>query len=472
MVNRIVDVLWERPARIVVLSFVMVALVGAVLLMLPAASTTEESLGFRDAFFTAVSAVCVTGLIVVDTPVYFSLFGHIVILILIQIGGLGIMAFSLAVVFLTKKRLSVGETELLSYMLNEEDRTTLRGQLVSVIVFTIAIELLGTLLLIAPMYRSNVASPVWVAFFHAVSAFCNAGFSLFSDSLTRFSGNVVVNVTVSGLIIAGGIGFFTLTVLRDDLAKIFRFINPFSGERDRSGRIRPLLFRQRPELRYLRSESTVVALQGTAILLFAGFISFYLFETDGVLRSVVLGEKYLQSFFQSVTLRTAGFNTVDISLLRPATLLLMLPFMFIGAASGGTAGGVKLGTLATIWADIRRFATGKEDAVLLYRRVSRKTIAEAYILVIGGVAIVFLAGLVLMLTEVATLEVLLFEIVSALGTVGLSAGLTGNLSGGGRWVIIMLMFLGRLGPLTLVVALRPKISGSAVKYPDGIVPIG
>jgi trk system potassium uptake protein len=467
VVNRIMDMLWERPARIVALSFLLVALVGAALLMLPAATTVEEPMSFLNAFFTAVSAVCVTGLIVVDTPVYFTLFGQLVILSLIQIGGLGIMAFSLAVVFLTRKRLSVGETELLSYMLNEEDRTTLRGQLVSVIAFTLTLELLGAALLTVPMYRAGVEAPVWIALFHAVSAFCNAGFSLFSDSLVRFSGNLTVNFTVSLLIIAGGLGFFTLTVLRDDVVKVFRYISPFGSDRER-----PFLFRNRPELRYLRSESAVVSLRGTAILLTAGFITFYLFEADGVLQNISLGEKYLQSFFQSVTLRTAGFNTADISLVRPVTLLLMIPFMFVGAASGGTAGGIKLGTLATIWADMKRFVTGQEDAVLLYRRVPRRTIAEAYILVVGGIAIVFLASLVLVVTESAPLEELLFEIVSALGTVGLSAGVTGELSVPGRWIVIALMFLGRLGPLTLVVALRPKQPGRDVKYPDGIVPIG
>jgi trk system potassium uptake protein TrkH len=458
--------LWERPARIVILSFLVVALAGAGFLMLPGA-TTGETLSFSDAFFTATSAVCVTGLIVVDTPVFFSLFGHIIILTLIQIGGLGIMAFSLAVVFLTRKRLSVGEVELLSYMLNEEDRSTLRRQLVSVILFTFSIELIGMVLLIAPMARSGAGNPVWLALFHAVSAFCNAGFSLFSDSLMGFSGDLTVNFTISGLIIAGGIGFLTLTVLRDDLVKVVRYLRPSRGRADT-----PLLFRRRPEFRYLRSEFAVISLRGAAILLLSGFLLVYLLESNGVLQDVNLGEKYLQAFFQSVTLRTAGFNTADISLLRPATLLVMIPFMFIGAASGGTAGGVKLGTVAVIWADIRRFVRGSDDAVLLYRRVPRRTVSEAYVLVVGGVIIVFLAGVIMTMLEEFSLEVLLFEIVSALGTVGLSAGITADLSGLGKWLLVVLMFLGRLGPLTLVVALRPRSTGGEAKYPDGVIPVG
>ncbi len=467
MIRRLVVLLWERPARIIILSFILVALAGAALLMLPIATVSTEPFPFLDAFFTAVSAVCVTGLIVVDTPVFFSTFGHAVILLLIQIGGLGIMAFSLAVVFMTRKRLSVGETELLSYMLNEEDRTSLKRQLLSVLFFTITIEVIGTLLLVMPMKGAGSGNAVWLAAFHAVSAFCNAGFSLFSDSLMRFTDNVLVNVTVAALIIAGGIGFFTLTVLRDDLVKVFRYFFPLRADAST-----PLVFRRRPVLRYLKSESTVIAVRGTAILIIAGFVAIYLLERSGVLGNSDLAVKYLQAFFQSVTLRTAGFNTIDISLLAPATLLVMVPFMFIGAATGGTAGGVKLGTVAAIGADVRRFLRGDNDAVLFYRRVPRRTISEAYILVVGGIVIVGMAAIIMVMSEEAVLEVILFEIVSALGTVGLSAGLTADLSALGKFLIIVLMFIGRLGPLTLVVALRPRKRGTDVRYPDGVVPIG
>ncbi|HKL21104.1 MAG TPA: potassium transporter TrkG, partial [Tichowtungia sp.] len=246
MVNRILELLWMRPARIVALSFFLVALVGAVVLMLPVANDVPGGLSFWDAFFTAASAVCVTGLIVVDTPVAFTLFGEIVILILIQIGGLGIMAFSLSAIFLRRKRLSVGESELLSYMLNEEDRTTLRSQLLSIVGFTLVIEIVGAALLFAPM-RSSAGDhgALWLAVFHAVSAFCNAGFSLFSDSLVRYADNLVVNATISGLIIAGGIGFTTMTVFRDDIDAWVRHLTP-----GRWGGNTPRLFRTSPAWRY------------------------------------------------------------------------------------------------------------------------------------------------------------------------------------------------------------------------------
>jgi trk system potassium uptake protein TrkH len=225
-------------------------------------------------------------------------------------------------------------------------------------------------------------------------------------------------------------------------------------------------------LGYQRSESSRIALRGTAILIIAGTILFYLLESGNVMGHFLLPRKYLASLFQSVTLRTAGFNTVDIAALSRGTLLMAIPFMFVGAASGGTAGGIKLGTVAVVWSDIRRFALGRRDAELMYRRIPRRTVSQAYVLVVTGVVLVFVSLVVLSLTESAPLEVVLFEIVSALGTVGLSAGLTGELTTFGRVLIILLMFLGRLGPLTLVVALQPRPEPGEVRYPDGNPPIG
>lgn len=461
MIGSIIDLLWRQPARVVALSFFSVAVLGALILSLPIARTGDVPLAPIDAFFTATSAVCVTGLIVVDTPVYFSAFGEGVLLILIQIGGLGIMAFSLSAVFLTRKRLSVGESELLSFMLNEEDRTSLRGQLVKVLLFTFLIEFIGASLLL-PFVDAGEGSSLWFALFHAVSAFCNAGFSLHSDSLMGYADNVPVNVTISALILLGGIGFATLSVIQKDLHVYIRGKFQFL----------PKVFQREHTYAFDRSESSRVALWGTIVLLVAGAIAFYAVEGTRALRGTPLGEKYLVSLFQSVTLRTAGFNTIDFSILHRGTLLVMVPFMFIGAASGGTAGGIKIGTIAVVWSDIKRFVIGKRDAVLFFRRVPRRTISQAYVLVVAGGATVLVAAVVLAITETATLEVIIFEIVSALGTVGLSAGLTGELTAFGKSVIIVLMFLGRLGPLTLFLAFRPRKKDESVRYPDANLPIG
>lgn len=450
MIGRILDGLWRQPARVVALSFVAVAFVGAVALSLPVARAGTERLAPVDALFTATSAVCVTGLIVVDTPSFFSGFGEAVLLLLIQIGGLGIMAFSLSAVFLTRKRLSVGEGELLSFMLNEEDRTNLRGQLLRIIAFTFSIEAVGALLLMTVM-ESPDHSTIWLAVFHSVSAFCNAGFSLFSDSLSRYITNPVVNATIGGLIVFGGLGFATLSL---GFARIHSRLRGVDSPR------------------YSRREASRIAFAGTLILVAVGAVVFYVIESGGVLGGENLATKYVASIFQSITFRTAGFNTIDFTAVHRGTLLAVLPLMFIGAASGGTAGGVKIGTIAVVWADLRRFLFGRTDAVLVFRRVPRRTISQAYVLVVVGFVTAFIASIVLSFVEVAPVETILFEVVSALGTVGLSAGLTPQLSTTGKIVVIVLMFLGRLGPLTLFVAFRPRRSDESVRYPDANVPIG
>ncbi len=452
MVTLIIRLLWRRPARLVSLSFVSVALVGAALLSLPIAAADGVPLPFGAALFTAVSAVCVTGLIVVDTATVFSPFGHGVILLLIQIGGLGIMVFTMATVFLVRKRFSLGEAELLSFMLNENNYSSLGVQLRRMLVVTVGFELAGTALLAAAMYShtDGVFQAAWYGLFHAVSAFCNAGFALFSDSLERFVYAPVVNLTVMALIVAGGIGFGTITVLRGEAHRTFR------------------LRRLRPP----RSLSARVALYGTGALIVSGAILIYLIEGQRSFVGMTLPRKYLAAIFQSVTLRTAGFNTVPFASLNRATLLVMIPFMFIGAASGGTAGGVKIGTVAALFADFRRFFSRRHDAWIFNRRLSGRLITQAMVLVVSGVLVALAASVVLSITEDAPLESIMFEVVSALGTVGLSAGLTPHLSDPGRAVVILLMFVGRLGPLTLLAAFRPERGGADIRVPEGVLTIG
>ncbi|MCG8481068.1 MAG: TrkH family potassium uptake protein [Spirochaetales bacterium] len=452
MVALIVRLLWRRPARLVSLSFVSVALAGAVLLSLPAATAAGVPLPFGDALFTAVSAVCVTGLIVVDTATVFSPFGQGVILLLIQIGGLGIMVFTMATVFLVRKRFSLGEAELLSFMLSENNYSALGVQLRRVLSVTVGFELAGAVVLAAAMYShaDGVLQAAWYGLFHAVSAFCNAGFALFSDSLERFVNAPAVNLTVMVLIVAGGIGFGTIAVLRGEAHRTFRF-----------GRLRPP-----------RSLSARVAIYGTGILIVSGAILIYLIEGRRSLADMTLPEKYLAAIFQSVTLRTAGFNTVPFGALNRATLLVMIPFMFIGAASGGTAGGVKIGTAAALFADFRRFFTRRRDARIFNRRLAGRLITQAMVLVVSGVSVALAATIVLAITEEAALEVVMFEVVSALGTVGLSAGLTPRLSDAGRVVVMLLMFVGRLGPLTLLAAFRPERGGVDIRVPEGVLTIG
>ncbi len=457
--ERLIALLWRSPARVVVLSFACTALVGAALLMLPFATVPGISLTFLDALFTAVSAVCVTGLIVVDTPETFALFGRIVILMLIQIGGLGIMAFSLASVTLIRQRLTASEAELLSFMLNQRNRARVKSQLNEVFIYTIMFELIGAVILTLAMRRhaGSLLEAFGLGLFHAVSAFCNAGFALFSDSLEQFSASFAVNMTVIVLIIAGGIGFSTMILFEEEVGVLLR-------RRGKRGTPPGRLFR--------RSAATRTAVSGTVALVAIGCVLVYLFEARGVLAERSLSEKYLAALFQSVTLRTAGFNTVPFGSLALSTVLIMIPFMFVGGASGGTAGGIKIGTIAVLIADFRRHLRGDRDASLFGRRIDRKVVSQAMVLVIAGISVAFLATIVLSVSETAPFESLLFEVVSAIGTVGLSVGITGALSPIGRLVIIALMFIGRLGPLTLLTAIQPPSGHRELRYPESDIVVG
>ncbi len=472
--TRWLELLWDRPARIVSASFVTVALVGTALLMIPAATTAPGALRFLDALFTATSAVCVTGLIVVDTATAFTTFGQGVILLLIQIGGLGIMAFTVSTVYLVRRRLTMDEAELLSFMLNERNRHVVARQLRDVILLTFAIEAVGAVVLTAAFVARGTAvgTAVWYGVFHAVSAFCNAGFALFSDSLEQFVSAPVINVSVMLLIVAGGIGFGPLILFRRD---------PVPQVADAADE--PLTYQPRivsggrmagvgRRLGMPQALAARVAVTGTVVLIILGAVLYYLLEARHALLGMSLPRKYLAALFQSVTLRTAGFDTVAFSDVRRATLLVTLPFMFIGGASGGTAGGIKIGSAAVLVAEVRRFLLRQRDAVVFHRRLAGRLITQAVVLSMAGVAAVFVATTMLSITETAPLETIVFEVVSALGTVGLSTGLTGTLSDTGRVVVVLLMFVGRLGPLTLFAALRPEGKTANVRVPEGELPVG
>ncbi|MEX2442883.1 MAG: potassium transporter TrkG [Alkalispirochaeta sp.] len=473
--SRIITLLWERPARVVSASFVAVAILGAIVLILPAATTAPGSLSFLDALFTSTSAVCVTGLIVVDTPTAFTPFGHGVILVLIQMGGLGIMAFAISTVFLVRRRLTMSEAELLSFMLNEKNRHVVARQLRNVIAVALAVEMVGAVLL-AGAFVSHGQAPAqaaWYGAFHAVSAFANAGFALFSDSLEQFVHAPLINIVVMVLITTGGIGFGSLLIFSGGVRKADG-IDDIQGELVYQPRIGLVGSRSslRRRFREPRALPVRVALVGTATLLAVGTILFYLLEARNSLLGMSILHKYLASLFQSVTFRTAGFNTVSFAEVRRATLLVALPLMFIGGASGGTAGGIKVGTVAVMVAEFRRFFFHHRDATLFHRRLPGRLVTQASILIIAGLSTVMVATIILSLTETAPLEVILFEVVSALGTVGLSAGLTGNLTSTGRVVVILLMLIGRLGPLTLFAAFRPEGKPAAMRLPEGELPVG
>jgi trk system potassium uptake protein TrkH len=448
--------LTAQPARTVLLSFVLVILTGTLLLMIGLTTPDGRGLPLVDALFTSTSAVCVTGLIVVDTATAFTLWGKLILLALIQIGGLGIMVLSFFVAFVTRRALSVEDRFLLSYMTNERDLSNLGRSVLGIVTTTLIIEAAGAVLLFAGFRARLGGGPatVFTAIFHAVSAFCNAGFSLFSDSLQRFRSNPFVNAVICLLIIGGGLSFAVIFDLRDRLRERLR---PRTGP---LGRRRPL------------GVNTRTVLVGTALLLVVGTLLVYASEHDGALRSMDVGTQYLASFFQSVTARTAGFNTIPFGGLRTSTYLILMCLMFVGAASGSTAGGVKINAVGVIFAYVRSMLRDRDDAMLFGHAVPRALVLRAFLILLFALVAVIVGILVLSVTERAPFVHLGFEAVSAFATVGLSAGVTPGLSVGGKLVLIVLMFVGRVGPLTVLAAAVRGARKIEIGYPTADIIVG
>ena len=446
-----------QPARTVLITFFIIIITGTVVLMLPFSTPPGGELTFIDSLFTSTSAVCVTGLIVVDTPTAFTFWGQTALLSLIQVGGLGIMILSFFVVFVMGKSMSLEDKTLISFVLSNDDMRSIKTNLIRIILLTFLIEGIGAaaLFLAFGHHSGFTISTVFLSIFHAISAFCNAGFALFSDSLEGFRSDGAVNLIISILIILGGISFFVILNLKDNLVQ--RLKRAVTGRQ---------LFV--PKL----TVNTKIILIGTLVLLIGGMLIFYATEHSNTLAAYDLKTQYLSAWFQSVTLRTAGFNTVPMGNLMTGTLLIMILFMFTGAASGSTAGGIKISTCAIILAYIRSILKERRRITIFEHAVPRDLILRAFFIVIFGAGAILAASFFLTFTETADFSDLLFEAVSAFGTVGLSTGVTSSLSNTGKIIIIILMFFGRLGPLTLLAAASRKAEYMHIDYPNADVTIG
>lgn len=446
-----------EPARTVLFVFLLIIITGTILLMMPFSSSTGESVGFTDALFTSTSAVCVTGLIVLDTPNDFSLIGQVIILLLIQIGGLGIMILSFFVVFVFRRGMTMEDKFLVSFVISESDMSGIKLALKRIIYLTFAIEGAGALLLFAGFAGSTgtALNTVFLSVFHSISAFCNAGFSLFSDSLEQFNRAPMVTGTVALLIILGGLSFFV--IINTSQAVMNRLMKKVTSEKTRKI---PLFLNSR------------IVLTGTAILIVSGIFLFYATEHGNTLKDMDVGTQYLSAFFQSVTLRTAGFNSVPFAGLATATYMWMMLFMFIGAASGSTAGGVKINSAAVLLAYIRSVLLDRESVIIRNNSIPKDLVLRAFLILGFGICTIFIGSLILIFTEDAPLVHIMFETVSAFGTVGLSAGLTPALTLTGKFTIIIIMFIGRLGPLTLLTAAVQRNRKLHIEYPHGEVTIG
>ena len=452
-----------RPAATILLSFVIVILCGTLLLQLP--FTTVDGMGLTpvNALFTATSAVCVTGLIVVDTAAFLTFWGQLIVLILIQIGGLSFMVLSYFAIFVLHRSVSVEDKLLLSYLLNEDDMTGLAKTVSRIIYITFTFEAAGALILLTrfvPRYGLS-GSTVFNALFHGISAFCNAGFSLFSDSLEQFSSDPVVLLTIGLLIIFGGLSFGVI-------------IN--------AGRSAKVLFSKKKTPAGKLSLNTKVVLAGTGILLTAAFFIIYPLEHGNTLQHYSLGNQYLNTFFQAVTLRTAGFNSIPFGHLTTTTYLVLIVFMFVGGATGSTAGGIKINNAAVMYGYIKSILSGSDSVVLFKHSISENQVNKSFLVftfsimaVIGGTIILSasdgLHGAFGAHGAQARLPHILFETVSALGTVGLSAGITPDLSTTGKLVISGLMLLGRIGPITVLAAGAGGKEKVRMEYPQGDITI-
>ncbi|MGR3294847.1 MAG: TrkH family potassium uptake protein [Candidatus Bathyanammoxibius sp.] len=440
----------KRPGVVISGSFLIIIFIGAGFLSLPQATASGERIPFLDAIFTSTSATCVTGLIVRDTGQYFSTFGQVIILILIQVGGLGIMTLAAFFGAMVIGRLSVSQHAAVKDVLDVTSVKDVRRLLLFIVVVTLSLEALGFFMLL-PVWLGNTESlwtAIYYSLFHSVSAYCNAGFCLFSDSLVNYRDNTLLNLTITSLIILGGLGFYVLANI------YYSFKSLFKAEREASITLH-----------------TQLVLFTTVILIAVGALLFYLFERDHSIAGLGLLEQVKVCYFQSVTARTCGFHTVDVVRYAPPTLFLFMILMFIGGSPGGTAGGIKT-TAVLLWvAGTYNTLKGRDDIALLGRTIPRQVVRRAFAILICSFTVILISSIILLSTEKGGFEQIVFEVFSAFGTVGLSTGITSELNPLGKIVLTVLMFVGRLGPLTLALILV-KERVSRISYPEEKIVVG
>ncbi|MUT67157.1 TrkH family potassium uptake protein [Paenibacillus sp. NEAU-GSW1] len=444
---------WSKitPPQILTAGFIILISIGALLLTLPVSSADSSRMPFIDALFTATSAVCVTGLVVVDTGTHYTMFGQIVILTLMQIGGLGFMTMATMLALAFRKRISLRERLLLQESMNQASLEGIVRFIRRVLVYAFIIEIIGALLLavrwslVMPLDRA-----VYLGIFHSVSMFTNAGFDIMGSvhgPFSSFVGHVndpIVNFVIMMLIFLGGIGFIVLAEVWD-----------------------------LPRLRKLSLHSKVV-LTASGFLFVAGAVLIFIFEFTNAktLEPLSLTGKLYSSLFQSISPRSGGANTLDIGAMRNATQFLLVLLMFIGASPGSAGGGIKVTTFAILVGAVVAMIRGRQDVIFFKRRLAKDRVHKALTVTIVAVAAIVLFTMLLSATENVDILTAMFEVTSAFGTTGLSMGLTTQLTTFGKLLIITMMFIGRLGPLTLAFTLVPVGEKELYRYPEGKVTIG
>lgn len=450
VLSELIRTLGKRPGISISGSFLIIIFIGAGLLSLPIATATADGIPFIDAIFTATSATCVTGLFVRETGQYFSTFGQVVILLLIQIGGLGIMTLAGFFGAVFAGRISVAQQAAVKETMEVTSAGEIRRLLLFIVIVALSLEALGFFVLLSVFLKTtdNIGTALYYSAFHSISAYCNAGFYLFTDSLVDYRDNAVVNFTVTSLVILGGLGFYVLFNLYYSFLSLFR-------EKHEGGIT-------------LHSKMVLIT---TVILIVLGAACFYAFERNNVLATLEPFDQFQVSYFQSITARTCGFRTVDVADLASPTLLLLMFLMFVGGSPGGTAGGIKTMALLLFVAATYSFLRGREEVILFGRTIPMPIIRRAFAILICACTAILISSIILLYTEAAEFEQIIFEVFSAFGTVGLSSGITPELSPAGKIVVIVLMFIGRLGPMTLALVLI-KGRVQRVSYPKEKVAVG
>ena len=447
IIARFLSRLRLKPAQTLAIGFMSLILFGALLLSLPQMVLDPSKISMIDALFTATSASTVTGLVVAPISEFYQPTGTWVILLLIQLGGLGIMTFGVLFSLLSKQRMRLNDAVALQGVLETESIGTVRKEIQRIFLLTLTIEALGTLFFWI-FLPAEADSPLFSAAFHSISAFCNAGFSLFPSNMEGYVGNLPVNLTIAALVIVGGVGFPVLSNLGNY----------------------PLFKKDRTAWRLTFHSKMVLSV--SAGLLVVGTIGIYILEFSRTLGPLSWYEKWVSAFFHAVTARTAGFNSLNLGQFSDATLFLMMLLMWIGGSPASTAGGIKTTTFGVMLATLGAMLRGRKDVSLFKRGISSPTVQKSLAIGFTSFSLLALFLLLLLYTEDASFKALMFESVSAFNTVGLSTGITSKLSSMGKMIIILTMFVGRIGPLTLAFSLAERVSKGKYSYPEERVIIG
>ena len=442
-----------NPSAILVASFSIVIIIGTILLCL--SISQQNHITVLDAAFTSVSATCVTGLMTINNFGDLTVFGQAVVLLMIQIGGLGLMSFISIILLAVKNKLDYSNRSLLKDMLSRDSFEDIGGFIISIVKYTLLIEIIGFVILTTQIYDGSAYS-IFQSLFLSISSFCNAGMDILSySSLMMYQSNVIVNITVILLIVLGGLGF----VVWFDITRNIK-----------------LCFKMKYHISYfiktLKPHTKIVLIMTSSLLLLGTLLTFT-FEYNNALNDLTLGNKLMASLFNSVTLRTAGFYTIDNGIIKDSSKIFMSMFMLVGGSTGGTAGGFKTTTLFLMIYAIYSELVGRVNMHLFNRHITKLNFIKAATIICLYVCFIIVSMLILTNIEPFSSIDLLFEVCSAIGTVGLSIGITPSLTSVGKIIIMILMFTGRVGPATLLLSMRnKKDSNQNIKYPKTEIMVG